>query len=129
MRWKSVLSRRRRERDLEAEIRHHIETEERQRIERGELADDARANAKRDFGNVDLIKEVTRDVWGMAWIERFFADIRYAIRLSGRNKGFALTVLLVLTLGIGATTTVYALLNALVLRDLPVPAPEELVWL
>src|SRR5262245_8438142 len=129
MRWKNLLSRKRSERDLEAEIRHHIATEERQRMDRGERASDARANARRDFGNVDLIKEVTRDAWGMAWLDRLTADVRYAIRLAGRNKTFAVTVLLILTLGIGAATTVYALLNALVLRDLPVPSPEELVWL
>src|SRR5262245_8737802 len=109
MRWKNLLSRRRSERDLEAEIRHHIATEERQRLDRGEDAADARANARRDFGNVDLVKEVTREAWGMAWIDRLIADIRYAIRLAGRNKKFALTVLLILTLGIGTATTVYAL--------------------
>ena len=57
MRWKNVLSRRRRERDLEAEIRHHIATEERQRMDRGEDAANARANATRDFGNVDSSKK------------------------------------------------------------------------
>jgi len=129
MRWKNILSRRRRERDLDAEIRQHIAIEERQRIDRGEDPADARANARRDFGNVDLVKEVTRDAWGTAWIDRLIADVRYAIRLAARNKSFAVTVLLILTLGIGASTTVYALLNALVLRDLPVSSPEELVWL
>src|SRR5262245_30214026 len=128
MRWKVFLSRKRRESDLDAEIQHHLATEQRLRMERGEPAREAIENARRDFGNVGLVKEVTREIWGLSSLDRFFEDIRYGIRLLLRNGSFTLVVLLILMLGIGATTTVFSLVNAVLLRDLPVPTPNELVW-
>ena len=73
--------RQRRDEDLDAEIRHHLDQAIRDRIERGETADEARNNAVREFGNVGLVKEVTREMWGWASLDRLTQDLRFGLRM------------------------------------------------
>jgi predicted permease len=124
-----VLRRERSERELDDEIRFHLAMETRLRIEAGEAPELARSSAHKDFGNVTLVKEVTRDMWGWRSLDQLAQDLRYAMRMLRKNPGFALTGVVSLGLGIGATTAVFSVLDAVVLRPLPVAAPERLVIL
>jgi putative ABC transport system permease protein len=121
--------RRGRERELDEEIRAHLAMAIRERIEQGEEAAEAEANARREFGNVPLVKEVTRDMWGWRWLETFLQDVRYGLRQLRRNPGFTTVAVLTLALGIGATTVIFSLFDAVFLRPLPVRHPGQLVRL
>jgi putative ABC transport system permease protein len=125
--WRA--SREQRDRDLDDEIQAHLEMAARDRIERGEAPEAARLAARREFGNRDLVKEVTREIWAWTWLETIVQDVRYAWRTMRRTPIVTLVVVLLLALGIGATTAVFTVINALVLRQLPVRSPDQLVEL
>jgi macrolide transport system ATP-binding/permease protein len=106
------------ERDLEEEMRHHLAL----------LEEDGRpdAAARRQFGNVTSVKEESRSMWTFALLEQFVQDLRYALRAMAANPLFTATAVLSLALGIGANTAIYSFMDAILLRGLPVPHPEEL---
>jgi len=83
--------------------------------------------AQRAFGNTTLIREQTHEAWDWAKFERLFHDVRYALRQLRRSPGFAITAILILALGIGAVTAVFSLIDAALLKMLPVANPEQLV--
>src|SRR2546421_3299442 len=112
--------------DLNEEIQPHLAMARQDRWDRGETADDAAANARRDFGNQTLVKEVTRQMWGFTALDRILHDLQYALRQLLRNPAFAAVAILSLALGIGANTAIFSILNALLIRPLPVAAPGEL---
>src|SRR5262249_50519669 len=118
---------RRRERDLSDELRAHLEMAIRDRIERGEDPSTAAAAARREFGNLGQVREATREMWGWQWVERLRQDLRYAARLAVRQPGFTLVAVLSLALGIGATTAIFEVIDAVRLRSLPISHPEDLV--
>ncbi|MEP7337016.1 MAG: ABC transporter permease, partial [Acidobacteriota bacterium] len=115
--------------ELEAEIRSHLDEAIRDRIERGEAPEEARNNALREFGNVGLIKEVTREMWGWASLERLGQDLRFGLRMLLKNPAFTLAAVLSLAIGIGATSAIFSVVNGVVLRPLPYREPERLVRL
>jgi predicted permease len=117
------------EEELDTEIRSHLDEAIRDRIERGEAPDEARAHALREFGNVSLVKEVTREMWGWVSLERWMQDLRFGLRVLRKHKGFSLIAVLLLALGIGANTALFSVVDAVLLRTLPVSAPERLVLL
>ena len=82
------MFRRNKDRELEAEIEAHLSMAATDRIERGESQSQAAANARREFGNQLLIKEVTRQMWNWSWLEHFAQDLRYIFRQMRRNPGF-----------------------------------------
>ncbi|MGH9837162.1 MAG: ADOP family duplicated permease [Blastocatellia bacterium] len=123
----NLFRRRQREAELDAEIRSHLDEAIRDRIERGETPDEARHNALREFGNVGLVKEVTREMWGWASLERFVQDLRYGLRVLFKQKGFTTIAVFSLALGIGANTAIFSVIDVLMLRTLPVRNPEQLV--
>ena len=118
---------RRRDRELDDELQAHLHMAIADRIDRGETPEDAAAAARREFGNVGLVREVARDMWGWGWLERVLADVRYACRSLRHSRVYALTAIATLALGIGATTAIFTLVNSLLLRPLPVREPGRLV--
>src|SRR5262245_1932192 len=115
--------------DLDADIRDHIERETADNIERGMTPDDARAAALKKFGSIALAKEDARAVWIPVWIDQLVQDARYGLRMIRRTPAFSAVVMLTLALGIGLTTAVFSVVNAVLVRPLSYPAPDRLVWI
>jgi predicted permease len=132
MQWFSQLfSRQRRYNDLSASIREHIEERAEELMEEGMLPAQAEQTARREFGNVTLIEERSRELWQWPRVESIAADLKFVLRRLRKSPGFATTVLLTLAIGIGANTAVFTVLNRVILRPLPYSDPDQLVslWL
>jgi predicted permease len=127
--WDWMFHRRQREEELDEEVHAHLRMAAQVRMEQGETAEQARASAIREFGNVTLVKEVTREMWGFRWLETLLQDLRCGARQLRRNPGFTAVSVLTLALGIGANTAIFSLLDAVMLRSLPVRDPEDMVVL
>ncbi|MGH9395234.1 MAG: permease prefix domain 1-containing protein [Terriglobia bacterium] len=118
-----------RERELEEEIHAHLTMAIRERIEQGEDPAEAETNARREFGNVPLVKEVTRDMWGSAWLETLLQDLHYGLRQLRRSPAFTAVAVITLALGIGANTAIFTVIKGVLLRPLPLPHPERVLRL
>lgn len=116
-----------RNRELEEEIQAHFQMAIQDRKDRGESEDQARAAALREFGNVALVKEVTREQWGWLRLERFVQDLTYALRQLRKSPGFAFTVIGTLALGLAATAAMYTVVDRVLLRPLPYENSRRLV--
>ena len=114
---------------LEREIRDHIDAETKEHIARGMPEDAARRAAIRKFGNVTRVKEDVREVWIPLWIDQLRQDARDAVRYIRRTPGVSLAIIVTLALGIGLTTAIYSVVNAVLLRPLAYQHPDRMVWL
>jgi predicted permease len=130
MNWlNQLVSRRRQYRDLSDEMAEHIQEKVEELMSGGMPRQDAEAAARREFGNVLLLEEHSREVWQWALFDAILRDLKYALRQLRRNPGFTFTVLLTLSVAIGANTAVFSMVNALLLRPLPYSEPEKLASL
>ena len=114
-------------RDLETELQSHLRMAIVDRIARGEEPDEARAAALREFGNVPLIEDVTRETWGWVRLERLLQDVGYSLRQIRRSPGFAMTVIGTLALGIGAAAAMFTVVDHVLLRPVPYRNADRLV--
>ena len=122
-----VVHRRQFDADLEEEMRLHLELRKQERIESGVTAEDARAAARRRFGNPTVLREKSHTAWGWEWLEELVQDVNYGAWAMLRSPGITLVALLSLALGIGANTAIFSLMDTVMLKSLPVKDPARLV--
>jgi predicted permease len=135
MNWFAELARRlsmlfRRQRfdtDLKEEMRLHLELRAQEKLQAGLSPHEARSAAMRRFGNPTVLRETSHAAWGWQWFERFLQDVSYGLRAMLRSPGVTAIAILSLALGIGANTAIFSLLDAVMLRSLPVQEPDRLV--
>jgi len=120
-----VVVRARRDRRLDDEIRTHLDLLAAEFVRRGMTPAEAGLAARRSFGGVDQLKSAYRDQRGLPVLDALGQDIRFAFRMLRRDRGFALTALFVLAVGIGVNNMLFTILNAHTLRGLPIPAAHR----
>ncbi len=132
MQWfAQFFSRRRRYEDISISIQEHIKERTEELMADGMARKQAEQTARCEFGNVTLLEERSREVWTWPAFESILADLKFAFRRLRKSPGFAATVLLTLAIGIGANTTVFSVVNGVLLKPLPYPDSGQLVslWL
>jgi putative ABC transport system permease protein len=118
-----------RDADLERELRSDLELEEEEQREGGISGEEARYAALRAFGNPTLIREQTRAIWSWNWLESLARDLRFSLRTLHRTPGFTVIATLVMALGIGANVALFTVVRGVLLKPLPFHDPDRLVML
>jgi predicted permease len=126
-----IFGRSRRYNDIDVSIREHIEERVDELIDEGLAREQAEQTARREFGNVALIQQRSREQWQWPRLESLLADLKFTLRRLRKSPGFAVTVLLTLAIGIGANTAVFSVVDGVLLKPLPYPDSDQLValWL
>jgi predicted permease len=128
MHWLNQLfSRRRRYNELSASIREHLDEKIADLMDRGLTREKAEYTAHREFGNLTLAEERSREVWQWPTVESLWADTKLACRKLWRSPGFALIAVLIMALGIGASTAVFSIIDSILLRPFPFRDPSQIV--
>jgi putative ABC transport system permease protein len=127
MKWLRRLFSRRVYDDLSEEIQEHLEEKTEELVAGGMSRKEAAAAARREFGNVTLIEQDSREVWKWPSLESFLMDLRYGLRMLRKNPSFTAVAILTLALGIGANTAIFSYVNAWMIKPLPYPDADRLV--
>jgi predicted permease len=128
MHWpRHFLTRTRHYDDLDISIQEHIDERTEELMEDGMAREEAARKARREFGNMTVIAERSREVWQWPTLESIWADVRFALHQLQKSPGFAMTAILTLALGIGATTAIFSVVKAVLLNSLPYKDPDRLV--
>src|SRR5262245_1219048 len=117
------------DRELEEEMRFHLELKARENAEEGVKLEEARYAAQRQFGNKTLFREVSREMWSFSYLETIAWDLRYSVRMMSKNPGFTAVAVLTLALGIGANTAMFSAVDAVLIRPLPYLDADRLVMI
>jgi hypothetical protein len=126
LKLRAIFLRSRVEREMEAELAAHLDSESAELMARGLDPSEARRRAAATMGRIDLIQEECRDSRGTAFWEHFRHDVAFGLRLLLKNRTFAAMAVSTMALAIGATTAVFSLVDGVLLRPLPFPAPDRL---
>ncbi len=129
MRLRTFFHRQRETQRLDAELAFHLEQQIAENIAAGMNPQEARYAAMRAFGNPTLLKEETRETWGWTWLEQIAQDLRHSARALARTPAFAFAAILVIALGIGATTALFTVVRSVLLDPLPFEDPARLIRL
>jgi predicted permease len=129
LRLQTLLSRRRVVKELDDEIQFHLDRQTSEYVAAGMDREEARYAAMRSFGNRTLLQERTMETWGWGTLDQLGQDLRYGFRGMCRNAGSTVFAILIVGLGIGGASTVFSVVNALLLRPLPFRDPGQLVWI
>jgi predicted permease len=129
MKLRALFGREASDRELDEELRYHVTMKTEENLARGMKAAEARRQALMEAGGIEQAKEKCRDTRGVRWIQELAQDLRFGLRILRKNPGFTTVAVLSLALGIGANTAIFTLIDAVLLKSLPVEDPQELVSL